>query len=182
VKGLLVVTGAPGVGKTTLMTRLIERLRARGVRVGGIISYEKRHLGRRVGFEILALSSGERGMLATESHGLGPRVGRYVVNLETLARVAAPSILEAIRSADVIVVDEVGPMELFSPEFRRAVEACLESDKTLLMVVHERSRDPLVRRIREEAGGDVVVVDAESRDSLVEPLEQRVIGGLAAKG
>jgi nucleoside-triphosphatase len=180
VRGLLIITGAPGAGKTTLLSRVIERLRARGVRVGGILSYEKRHSGRRVGFEILDLSSGERGMLAAESHGLGPRVGRYVVNLDTLARVAAPSILEALRSADVTVIDEVGPMELFSPDFRRAVEASLTSDKTILMVVHEKSRDPLVRRIR-EAAGDVVVVDPASRDRLVDLLEQKVMERLAAK-
>jgi nucleoside-triphosphatase THEP1 len=71
-------------------------------------------------------------------------------------------------------------MELFSPDFRRAVEASLTSDKTILMVVHEKSRDPLVRRIR-EAAGDVVVVDPASRDRLVDLLEQKVMERLAAK-
>ncbi|NIL95684.1 MAG: NTPase, partial [Planctomycetales bacterium] len=38
----------------------------------------------------------------------------------------------AIRSADLIVIDEIGPMEILSERFRQAVMEALESPKPLI--------------------------------------------------
>ena len=61
---VLLLTGAPGVGKTTVLTKTVDALKAKGINVGGMISREVREGGVRVGFEILDLSSGKRGWLA----------------------------------------------------------------------------------------------------------------------
>lgn len=113
-KRLLLVTGSPGVGKTTVLLRVIEALKSKGYGVGGILSREVRSDGSRIGFEVQDLNSGRKGWLASINQQQGPQVGRYRVNLEDLNGVGVKAIGEANQSSDVVVVDEIGPMELFS--------------------------------------------------------------------
>ena len=80
---ILILTGAPGVGKTTVLTKTVDALKAKGISVGGMISREVREGNVRVGFEILDLTNGKRGWLA-HVKGLGPQVGKYHVNLDDL--------------------------------------------------------------------------------------------------
>lgn len=163
------LTGPPGVGKSTMVSRVVLRLKSAGVIVGGCSTTEKRIRGARVGFEVLNLTDGTRGELASISADLGPRVGRYRVNLEDLSAVGAAGLAKAAASSEVIVIDEVGPMELVSPEFRRGVRACLDSGKPILAVVHERLEDDLLAEMREKAM-ETITVTVENRDQAAESL------------
>jgi len=96
--------------------------------------------------------------------GPGPKVGRHRVHLADLEVVGARAIERAVREAELVVIDEVGPMELLSEEFVEAVEAALDSDKPILAVVHMRSEHHLAKKIRE--GFRLFVVTPESRDRL----------------
>ena len=84
---VLILTGAPGVGKTTVLTKTVDALKAKGVSVGGMISREARENNVRVGFEILDLTNDKHGWLA-HINGLGPQVGKYHVNLDDLDNAA----------------------------------------------------------------------------------------------
>ena len=154
------VTGFPGAGKSTLVMRVLDRL---GFRAGGVLAREVRIGGRRVGFELFDLLTGEVGTLAS-TDGRGPKLGRYRVNLADLEDIGAKAIERAVREADLVVIDEVGPMELFSEAFAGAVEAALESEKPILVVVQMRSRHPLAVRIKEEF--KLFVVTEENREDL----------------
>jgi nucleoside-triphosphatase THEP1 len=61
---ILILTGAPGVGKTTMLTKTVDALKMKGVRVGGMVTREVRKDNVRVGFEILDLTSDKHGWLA----------------------------------------------------------------------------------------------------------------------
>ena len=61
---VFILTGAPGVGKTTVLTKTVDALKAKGVSVGGMITREVRKDNVRVGFEIVDLTSGKHGWLA----------------------------------------------------------------------------------------------------------------------
>jgi nucleoside-triphosphatase THEP1 len=76
---VLLLTGAPGVGKTTVLVKTVDVLKARGISVGGMISREARESNARVGFEIIDLIRGKRGWLAHVNQKIGPQVGRYRV-------------------------------------------------------------------------------------------------------
>jgi len=131
------VSGMPGVGKTTLILKVSEALKSRGWRIGGIITQEVRERGKRVGFKIIALDSGEEGILAWEGFN-GPKVGKYGVNLKDLEEIGVKAVERAINDADLIIIDEIGAMELKSRKFGEIVEKALKSDKHLLAVVHRR--------------------------------------------
>ncbi len=165
-KRLLLLTGMPGVGKTTIVSRAVLDLRRRGLSVGGVCSKESKSGGRRVGFYMVDLMTDTREALAALT-GEGPRLGRYRVNLKGLAEFAARAITEAIAYSDVVVVDEVGPMELLSPEFRRAVDSLVESAKPGLLVVHETMKEPLMEKIRGREDAELVQVTLENRDGLL---------------
>ncbi len=158
------VTGAPGVGKSTLVKRVLDRL---DCRAGGILAREVRCDGERIGFELLDLMTDKVGTLASVD-GEGPRLGRYRVNLTDLQEVGAGAVERAMEEAELVVIDEVGPMELLSERFSEAVEVALESDRPMLVVVHAKSRHPLAKRIREEFR--LFVVTEENRDGLVEEI------------
>ena len=145
---ICIVTGSPGVGKSTLVSRLVLRLRPAGVIVGGCTTAERRSGGVRVGFEIRDLTTERTGQLASTETKFGPKVGRYRVNLVDLAKVGAAGLEAAAAGSEVLVLDEAGPMELVSPEFRRAVRRCIDSGKPLLAVVHERLEDDLLGELR----------------------------------
>jgi len=130
------LTGAPGSGKSTVLMKVIERLRAEGLRIGGIATPEIRVRGYRTGFSVTDLSSGKRGILASVDQPEGPRVGKYRVDLVDFERIALPALTHAQEECDVICVDELGTMEFFSKAFKQKIDEILGSEKPLIAVVH----------------------------------------------
>ncbi len=159
----MAVTGPPGIGKSTLVEKAAA---ASGHRVGGMLAKDKRFKDRRIGFELVDLASGATGMLADES-GSGPKLGKYRVHLDELDKIGAKAVEDAINY-DLIVVDEIGPMELSSRRFVLAVEKAMASPKPMIVVLHEWSSHPLAKKIR--GTFQVIVVTRENRDSLVEEI------------
>src|SRR5438552_10771001 len=131
---IIALTGAPGVGKTAVI-RVARALKERGVKVGGIVSRELRINNMRVGFEFIDLTTNDRNVLASIT-GNGPKVGKYFVNVAG-CRFAAERLTNAVRNSDVIICDEIGPLELKSKEFINSVKNLLEVDKKVIVVVHQ---------------------------------------------
>ena len=177
-KRLVFVTGRPGVGKTSVILRAVDVLKAKGHKVGGMISREVRERGVRVGFEIVDFNTGQRGWLAHIAQSTGPQIGKYRVNLGDLNVIGASSIINALRDADIIVVDEIGPMELFSPEFRKAVDQARESGKPVVGTIHFRARDSLINAIRAREDAEILEVTYENRESLHNVIISKVVQSL----
>ncbi len=173
-KRVLLLTGAPGVGKTTVLLKSVEVLKGKGFSVGGMVSREVREGNVRVGFEILDLTSGKHGWLAHVNQQGGPRVGKYRVNLQDLDGVGAKAILEATKKSQVIAIDEIGPMELYSPRFKQAVTKALQSHKPVVAVVHAQAKDPLLAAANHREDAEVYTVTLVNRDALPRQLADRV--------
>lgn len=157
----LLLEGRPGSGKTTAAFRLVEIVRAEGMRVTGFLTRELREGDRRVGF-MLETVDGRRGTLAHVRLRGGPRVGRYGVALADLERLAIP----ALRTdADVVVVDELGKMELASVAFRDAVLALFERSVAVVATVHTRP-DPFTDELKRRPSVAVLRLTQANRDEL----------------
>lgn len=176
-KRVFLITGAPGSGKTTVLSKTVEALKGHGVSIGGMISREARDSCAREGFEVIDLNSGKHGWLAHVHQKTGPQVGKYRVNLSDLERIGVKAISEATQKYDVIVIDEIGPMELFSVKFKQAVQAALESSKVVLAVVHAKAKDPLISEAKGLAGAELFTVTVDNRDGLPQMLASRVLCG-----
>jgi len=175
VKRLLFVTGRPGVGKTTVLLNAVEGLRAKGCSVGGMMSREVRHEGARVGFQIINLKTGEEGWLAHVNQPSGPQVSKYRVNLIDLETIGAKAIQTALGEADLVVIDEVGPMELFSEAFKQVIKDAVDSRKLILGVIHHSARDPLIEAIRKREDAEILEVTFENRSRVHNILIQNAL-------
>ncbi len=161
----LAITGPPGAGKSTLARKIVEELKKKGLKVCGISCPDVREGGRRVGFVVEDLESGERAWLAKVSGCPGPRVGRYFLCPE--AEELAVKALN--KECDVYLIDEIGPMELKLPRLREAMLKVVKGNKPFVAVHHLRLRDRdflealrrchriyITRETREEAWKEVL--------------------------
>lgn len=159
------ITGKPKVGKSTVIKEVIMSLKAEGIAVGGMLTAEIHEGMGRIGFSIEDISTGVKGILA-HVHQRGPKVGKYGVNLTDLDSIGAHSIINALACPEphIIIVDEIGPMELKSNKFIEAVENAMRSDKHLIVSVHQRSDHELVRQIKSTF--EIVEVTEKNRNEL----------------
>ncbi len=169
----IAVTGTPGVGKSTLVARVADRV---PLSCGGMVTAAIQKCGRRVGFAVQNLATGEEGVLAHLHGADGPRFGRYRLNLRDLEAVGVGAIARAIEEAALVVVDEVGPMELCSSLFIQTVKQALDEAQNLLVTVHRRSNHPLAYMIRHRAD-HLVRLTRESRDAAVSEIIQWLTAG-----
>ncbi len=169
-KHVFLITGQPGVGKTTLLLETVNLLKKRGIKVGGMLSHEAREHGNRVGFEIVDLGSGKRGWLARVNQQTGPQVGKYRVNMKDLEDVGAEAIAAAVGNCEIVAIDEIGPMELFSQKFRNAAKNALQSSMTTIAVIHWKAKDELIDYAKGMEGAEVFVVTPENRGILGQQL------------
>jgi len=153
-------------------------MRERRVRVGGVITAELREGGVRRGFTIHDLETGREVVMASADSAAGPRIGRYRVDVEAISDVGAKAVKQAIERADVVVIDEIGPMELLSDEMRRAIAKAMEADKPVLGVVHWRVRDPLLDSVLAMPGVKVVEVRLDNRDSLAPWIVDEILDAI----
>jgi nucleoside-triphosphatase len=180
-KRIWLLTGNPGVGKTTVMLKVVEGLKINGYNVGGMISREVRSLGERVGFEVLDLSSGKRGWLAHVNQPSGPRIGKYRVNLNDLDNVGAEAIVRGVEGSDFVCVDEIGPMELLSEKFKEAVRRAVKSEKLLIGIVHWRAKDRLIDEAKAREDAEIIVVTNDNRNKLHEYVLEKAMECLKIK-
>jgi len=163
---IILITGIPGIGKTTAIIRTAEKLKAQGYKIGGMITKEKREGYVRVGFEIQDLATQRQGWLAHVKQPNGPRTGKYRVNLTHLEGVGANAIQDATKTADIIIIDEIGPMELHSKAFKEAVMQASDSAKPVIASVHCNATDAFVRDIKARQDAEVYEVTLENRDAI----------------
>lgn len=163
-KNSLYITGSAGVGKSTLFNSIVSKLKVLGCRVMGFAAPEVRSGGRRVGFKLVDLQTGEEAWLARRGVEGSPRIGSYAVLVREAEVLGVRALESALREADVIGIDEIGPMELLVPGIRRLVEEAIRSYKPKLSVIHRRLRSlepELYSAI--ERGGCIIELTLDNR-------------------
>lgn len=159
---VLLISGRPGAGKTTLVRRLAEAFPGR---LGGFYTEELREGGRRVGFALVTLG-GERAVFAHVAfHAASHRVGRYGVDLDVLERVGVPAVREAASAYRAVVVDEIGKMELASRAFREVLEE-VASGPAVLVATILAGGHPWADRFRRRPGVSELRVGPQDREEV----------------
>ncbi|MGD0355647.1 MAG: nucleoside-triphosphatase [Dehalococcoidia bacterium] len=138
------LTGMPGTGKTSIIRQAITQSQCDA---GGFFTQEIRSVGIREGFSIVTLS-GKEAIFAHITIDSPFRVGKYGIDISALDGTGVEAIYDAIEHHNVVVIDEIGKMELFSPRFIKAVQDALASTKKVLGTITLRPH-PLADSIRE---------------------------------
>ena len=122
------LTGQPGIGKTKLIKQAIAGMTGKA---GGFYTEEIRSHGIRKGFKLVTLD-GEEAILAHIKIQSKYQVGKYGVDVDALERVGVAALQKALQQCQLIVVGEIGRMELFSNSFKKTVLEIIDSGKWLL--------------------------------------------------
>jgi nucleoside-triphosphatase len=143
------ITGLPRVGKTQGLIKVMSRLQA-DYSFGGMVTKSIEEGGVRKGFSLMDWRTREERPFAHVDFDTPVRVGKYHVDLKVLENFGIPMIKDAIADEDVniVIIDEVGKMELESKKFREMVKTALECEKPVLFTLHKKSRDSLLQDIR----------------------------------
>lgn len=147
-------------------------LKAEGVPVRGFVTREIRERGRRVGFSLETVA-GVTGTLAHVDLPGPPRVGKYGVDLVDFERVVVPELTD-LAGASVVIVDELGKMELASKPFQSAVSALFDASTSLVATVHA-FQHPFTDDLKRRQDVELVSVGREERDELPRILAARLI-------
>jgi len=127
----ILLTGKPRTGKTTLLKRIVKELPS----CGGFYTEEITEGGPRVGFKIITLD-GKEGILAKKGLKSRYTLGSYGINLDDLDTIGVKAIEQALETKEIIVIDEIGKMELFSNQFKASVVKALDSGKRVIGTIH----------------------------------------------
>jgi nucleoside-triphosphatase len=158
---ILLITGTPGIGKTTLLRKVAAALPQ--YRIGGFYTEEIREAGVRQGFRLIGFNH-ERGVIAHIDIDHRYRVGKYGVDVAAIDRLAA-STLDVRDNIDFYLIDEIGKMECLSDVFVSRMRSLLDSEKTVVATVGKKGGG-LIEQVKHWSGSDLWEITHTNRDAL----------------
>jgi nucleoside-triphosphatase len=163
-KSNILITGPPGCGKSTLIEEVVERI---DLPATGFYTREIRGKRRRVGFSINTLD-GREGILAHQNVRSHFRVGKYGVNIKDIEAIAVSSMIPEGKD-EIVVIDEIGKMECFSPLFRETTIRVLSLPNWTIGSIAQKG-DHFIQRIKERDDVLLIKITAQNRDIIADQI------------
>lgn len=173
-KPVILLTGQPGVGKSTAIKKIVSLL---GDRAGGFYTHEVRAGGKRTGFKIVTVD-GRSDYLATKDPAIifakeAPFKG-YRINLEAIDTIVVRSLYRALERGQVVVIDEIGPMEFFSKRFCRAVLEIIDSEAVGVGTIVQRP-NAFADQVKAHRRVEVRLVTVDNRDQIATQIYAKLV-------
>jgi nucleoside-triphosphatase len=169
----ILITGLPGVGKTTLIRKLCDDLAS--YHPVGFYTSEIRTRGARRGFELIGLH-GEKSILARVDSRSEFRVGKYGVEV--------PAFEDFLRSIPFdaypvgpVVIDEIGKMECFSTRFRVLVDDFMRADRVVVATIAEKSGG-FIASVKHNPSAVLHRISVSTRDAVYVEVRDAVLSAL----
>ena len=165
----ILITGLPGVGKTTLIRNIVEALKV--LRPVGFYTAEIREGGIRKGFELISLD-GRRGLLSHSDIKSPHRVGNYRVDVKGFdAFLTSLPLLKP--STHLVIIDEIGKMECFSERFKECLIECLNSEKWVLATIAQKGSG-FIEEVKRRHDITLFKISQSNRNSLLPDILNEV--------
>jgi nucleoside-triphosphatase len=165
------LTGRPGTGKTSIIKQVIAGMKGEA---GGFYTEEIRSRGVREGFRLVTLD-GQSAILAHINIHSPYLVSKYGVDVDSLDRVGVSALHQAAQQCDLVVIDEIGKMELFSASFRDAVLQIISSGKKILGTIM-LSPHPWADAIKRQPQVNLIEVTRYNHHQVLEELGEWLKG------
>ncbi|MEJ2688462.1 MAG: NTPase [Deltaproteobacteria bacterium] len=159
---VLLLTGAPGIGKTTVVKKVAAALS--DFNICGFYTEEIRVNGVRKGFE-LATFQGERWIMARADLPSDHRVGKYGVDVTAIDAAVRIALAEQ-READLLLIDEIGKMECLSDLFVQRVSSLLASDKRVVVATVAQAGGGFIAEVKKLPGVTLWQITMRNRDGI----------------
>ena len=165
----LLLTGSPGVGKTTVIRAVMHRLKS--VSCAGFYTEEIRRRGERIGFRIVTLDGQEAALASLGSRK--PTLGKYSIHIEEFEKVVLRCLDSVATPADLYIIDEIGKMELLSARFRSKIIELIGQPINLLATLSKKG-DGLIDQIKRRRDVEIIEVTRKNRDELPEEVLRKI--------
>ena len=168
------ITGMPNVGKTKTLLKIIGSLEKSGYIVQGMVTKPLFKKKEHVGFYVMNWQTHEKEVYAHKDFEHKEKVGDFGVDITALENVGIPAIEKAITDdeVDIIIIDEIGKMEMLSEKFCEVVIEALDSDKPIMITLHKKSRTPLLQDVRRRDDIRILEVTPVNRNLLPYKIEK----------
>ncbi|MDR3074781.1 MAG: NTPase [Candidatus Methanoplasma sp.] len=160
------ITGLPGSGKTYALLKVIEMLSDEELVIGGMIDEPLTDGKRRTGFSVRNILTGEKRVFASADIESKIMIGKIGVDISEFEKVSISAIRTACEECDIIIIDEVGKVEVESQAFIDVVKEALDADKPMILTLHKKSRNPLLQDIRRRDDVRILEVTPTNRNIL----------------
>jgi nucleoside-triphosphatase len=170
VKSAYLVTGEPGIGKTTIIRQVVSTMH---LRAAGFYTEDLRTSGAREGFRLVTLD-GDIALLAAAGHPGPVRVSKYGVDVGELERVGVAALQRALERHHVMVADEIGKMQLFSRAFRQTILEAVKRGHPLLWTIMA-GRNPYADRIKSQRNVELLTLTEANRQEILTLLRDRFV-------
>jgi len=165
----ILLTGLPGVGKTTIIKEFVQNYRSH---CAGFYTEEIRENNVRMGFKLITLD-GNSCIMAHRNIRSPFRVGRYGVSLECIENFGVSAIKEAIAGKKIVVIDEIGKMELFSQKFKDVVIEALDSNCPVLATILS-APNPFCDKIKARNDITIFEITLPNRNTVVKQILEKL--------
>lgn len=142
------ITGLPGSGRTELLLTIVDMLTAEHVKVGGVITEAIIEEEKVTGFKMVDFITKEEAVIASTGLNSKARFDEFGIDLDTLGLFSVNAIKRAVYQSDLVIIDEIGRIQLKSEYFNKAVLNAIKSSKPILMTIYRKSRSSLLQDIR----------------------------------
>lgn len=167
----ILITGLPRSGKSTILKKIISSYQNKV----GFVTNEILGDGKRIGFEI-ETHNDKKAILASVKFNTNLKVSKYFVdtgNLDLMIRE-----ITEFKKKDLLFLDQIGQMELFSEKFKEIAIKFLDSENICLATLSKVYKDDFIEKIKSRNDVIVVEITPENRkikQKFIENLIKKII-------
>lgn len=173
-KNAFLLTGKPRIGKTTMIKKLINEIGSD--MCGGFYTEEITNSDDRVGFRCVSIN-GDCVEIANVESPSSTRMGRYGIDIEKFENFAIKVLQDAVSSKKIIVIDEIGLMQMLSASFQKIVQDIVSDNRIVLGTISSDSH-PEIDRFKYVKEVKIIGLNELNRDTISEFLVKDILKAL----